>query len=127
MDWQDINSVNIKALDDDHQEMAAILSELSATPTLENIRSLLPRLLDYAGRHFAFEEKLFAEHGYPDKDVHTFQHRHFTERVQVYRQRLEDGELDVDEFLSFLSTWWIEHVNNADMKYSTFLNKRGVY
>jgi hemerythrin-like metal-binding protein len=125
--WQDINSVNIKELDKHHKSLISILNSVSRSKSTKSVKKALGKLEDYARFHFAAEEKYFKEFSYPNRVAHTKRHQEFTKKIKKFEKEFESGKLELSELVEFLGQWWIGHINNADIKYSTFLNKRGVF
>jgi hemerythrin-like metal-binding protein len=127
VEWRDINSVNVKGLDRDHQKMARMLERLSRKKDLKSVKQILKKLIAYTARHFKAEEDYFEKYGFPLKSAHIRQHKYFTKRVLEFERQCAQGQPIVGELMDFLSGWWINHINHSDQKYSTFLNKKGVY
>lgn len=125
--WNDFNSVNIKELDDHHKQMAKMLEKLSKNKDQKKLGHIIEKLIAYAHYHFQAEEKYFKKYQYPEGPEHASQHQRFLKTIKDFERKHKANKLDPVEFLDFLSSWWINHVNDADHKYSTFLNKRGVY
>jgi hemerythrin-like metal-binding protein len=125
--WHDFNSVNVKVLDRHHEQMASILDRLSDAKSTDNTAKIIDKLLAYTAFHFSAEEELFETHKYPDKDTHIKQHRYFLAKIKKFQNQYKDHKLLAPKLLDFLSKWWIDHVNRSDHKYSTYLNKRGVF
>ncbi|MGI6102631.1 MAG: bacteriohemerythrin [Bacillota bacterium] len=84
-------------------------------------------LQQYAKTHFASEERLSAEYGYPDAGKHKKQHNDFAGKVDDFRTELDEGRLGLSvKVLHFLSDWLQSHIKGSDKQYSTFFNERGV-
>ena len=81
-------------------------------------REVIDELVDYTLSHFAFEEELMEEAGYPFCAAHKRVHEVFTKRVSEYRMRFQAGEDVVDELKSMLSRWLFNHIRNDDKAYS---------
>ncbi len=79
---------------------------------------MIDELVDYTLSHFAFEEELMEEAGYPFCAAHKRVHEVFTKRVSEYRMRFQAGEDVVDELKSMLSRWLFNHIRNDDKAYS---------
>ena len=79
---------------------------------------VIDELVDYTLSHFAFEEELMEEAGYPFSAAHKRVHEVFTKRVSEYRLRFEAGEDIVDDLRSMLSRWLFNHIRNDDKAYA---------
>jgi hemerythrin-like metal-binding protein len=90
----------------------------------DNVAFLLDELVSYTVFHFATEERLMAEHNYPDAGGHNAAHQHLINEVGYLKQRLEQGgELLL---LQWLKDWFLAHVTSSDMALGDYLHLRGV-
>lgn len=129
--WKDEYSVGIESIDNDHKMLLKLINQLQTSSlyyTGEDFdKEALNELIEYTKFHFAREEKMMEENGYPDFEEHRQQHRDMTEevisRVKAYEA---DSEKTVDDLLDYLKKWLINHINGTDQKYSSFLRDKGV-
>ncbi len=129
--WKDEYSVGIESIDNDHKMLLKLINQLQTSSlyyTGEDFdKEALNELIEYTKFHFAREEKMMEENGYPDFEAHRQQHRDMTEevisRVKAYEA---DSEKTVDDLLDYLKKWLINHINGTDQKYSSFLRDKGV-
>ncbi|MBF0622348.1 MAG: hemerythrin family protein [Magnetococcales bacterium] len=91
------------------------------------IDRIFTELIRYTQTHFRDEEKSMREHGYPQLDAHKAQHHKLEEQLKGYQQQLmgRDVRSTVD-MKFFLLEWLFSHINNHDMRYKEFFNKKGV-
>ena len=79
------------------------------------------RLLNYARRHFADEETLMGQTGYPQAGEHRERHREFLRESLRYVGRFEAGEPGIPLlFVRFLRRWIFSHVAVTDKKYGRY-------
>jgi hemerythrin len=129
--WSDKFSVGIVELDDQHKQLIEMINELeesSGENDNETVIGLAIMKLDsYAHYHFATEEKLFAERGYPDAEDHTQKHQELSYQVKKIFGRFFNGGEDVREELTNLLASWLEnHMLVEDMKYAEFFRGKDV-
>ncbi len=79
---------------------------------------VIDELIDYTLSHFAFEEELMEEAGYPFSLAHKRVHEVFGKRVGEYRLRFQAGEDVCDELRSMLSRWLFNHIRGDDQAYA---------
>lgn len=83
--WDQSFSVGIAMLDEQHKRIIRVvnllLSHREANVHDETISEALTRLTKYAEEHFKAEEKLLAEHGYPDLPAQRESHAAFRRRM----------------------------------------------
>ena len=131
--WSPKYSVNIRAIDAQHQQLFGMLNELyDAIQTgtgRKVVGPVLDKLLEYAAYHFDTEETLLREHGYPEDAAHRAEHAALTYRTRELRRKAADGAAIgvTSETLRFLADWLNSHIVGTDMKYVEFLNGKGVH
>ena len=129
--WNERYSVNIQALDRQHQGLFRTLNELSDALSSGQggtvVEDVLRKLLDYTASHFAAEEKLMDLHRFPGLASHRLKHQELTTRVICLREEYRAGNVGVPvSLMLFLQSWLKEHILVADKQYSAFLNAKGV-
>lgn len=129
--WKDEYSVGIESIDNDHKKLLSLINNLQTSSlyyTGEDFdKQALDELLEYTKFHFAREEKLMEDNGYPDFQSHRRQHKHMTEHVvKMVKEYQDDSEKTVEDLLNFLKDWLINHINGSDKEYSGFLREKGV-
>ncbi len=118
--WQDDLNTGIDVIDGQHRRIVDMLNQLHSAQLGRNpvlVGEVIDELVDYTLSHFAFEEELMEEAGYPFTDAHKRVHALFTRRVNEYRLRFRAGEDVADELKSLLSRWLFNHIRNDDKAY----------
>ena len=119
--WQDNLNTGIQVIDDQHRRIVEMINQLHAAQTGGSqlvVAEVIDELVDYTLSHFAFEEELMEEAGYPFCAAHKRVHEVFTKRVSEYRMRFQAGEDVVDELKSMLSRWLFNHIRGDDKAYA---------
>lgn len=77
-------------------------------------------------RHFAREERLMAEVGYPDRVHHRTMHRHLLHDAEDFLARLvvDPGRDELVTVTRFLERWFMDHITTQDRKIGEFLADR---
>jgi hemerythrin-like metal-binding protein len=124
--WNERYSVNIPAIDEEHREFFDIIGELGAAmkngQSHEILEQTLDRLVQYAGKHFDNEEKLFREHNYPQREEHKAIHDEFIHKLSEYNDLFRKGSNIVSvQLIGFLSDWLVKHIMQEDQQYAKFL------
>ena len=128
--WRDDYSVKVPSIDAQHQKLVDMLNGLhdgmvSGTSS-ERLAPLLNGLIDYTATHFAREEELFAQHGYPDSAKHTQEHQALVKQVLDFKDKFEKGRSSINmELMMFLKNWLIKHILGSDKAYSSHLVEHG--
>jgi len=124
--WQTEYSVNIDAIDLQHQAFVSLIRQLQEA-MLEGrgrvfLETLMDRLVQYTNGHFPFEENMLREHGYEGLAEHIEQHQALSNQVIEFQQRIHDGEaVSNASVLLFLRNWLTDHIMQHDQKYAKAL------
>jgi len=129
--WKRQYSVNIREIDNQHKKLVALLNDLyeaiEGGGGRESLGRILSELVTYAKSHFATEERLMKNYGYPGYLAHKEKHEKMTAKVHEYRRKFDAGEIQTPiEISNFLKDWLGKHILGTDMEYSAFLNDKGV-
>jgi hemerythrin len=94
----------------------------------EILGSVLKDMVDYTKVHFAAEERILRDSGYPDYAQHKAIHEKVTEKVStIHSKYLEGNGLNLSiEAMSYLNDWLQKHILGTDQKYSSHLNDKGL-
>jgi hemerythrin len=95
---------------------------------LERVQDTLVFMQHYVIIHFADEEQLQQEIGYPGFEKHRQIHEDFKAEIQVFAKTVEREGFDeekVQEFSAKVMTWLIMHVGREDQKIGEFLRSGG--
>ena len=131
LEWTDELSVCIPEIDAEHQHFIQLINELNeaiiARIDLTEIKKLMQAILDDAVAHFAHEEALFKEWGYPAAEEHANKHAQILLAMREIMGRFEHDGVEyewVDAGLQVKDTL-IEHLLTEDMKYRDYHLKFG--
>ncbi len=120
LEWQNSFNTGIEEIDNQHKQLLDFLKQLRAAKAHGNTEaagSILEGLSEYTMSHFAFEESLMEESGYPYAKPHKTVHQTLIKRVVAFTERLQKGEDIYDELYSFLRRWLINHIQRDDKAY----------
>ncbi|HTX39021.1 MAG TPA: bacteriohemerythrin [Bryobacteraceae bacterium] len=130
-EWRKEFSVDIGSVDAQHQNLFAIAGELYAAMIAGQSKMAMARILDrlvqYTKMHFAHEERLMQQFGYPALEAHKAEHQALTAKVLKFQQEFEQGQVNISvQLLQFLRTWLEGHIKGSDKRYSPFLKSKAV-
>lgn len=131
IDWSPEFSVGIPSIDQQHQQLVKMLNELynamQAGQGQASLGKVLNSLAQYCLSHFAAEERLMRQHGYPDLAAHLEIHQKMTAKVKELLQDINSGKaLTSVSVASFLKDWLTKHIQQTDKKYGPYLQGKGV-
>lgn len=119
--WTEQLNTGIEVIDQQHRRIVEYINQLedaraNGYPRAE-VGSIINELVDYTISHFAFEESMQEEAGYPFSTSHKKVHDLFTKRVAEYQTRFNDGEDVTKALSSLLVTWLFNHIKRDDVDY----------
>jgi hemerythrin len=122
-EWKETYSVNVAEIDAQHKELFRIARELNAAMSSGHgaavLTGILERLIAYAKKHFAHEERLMQLYKYPDYLAHKGQHDRLTGQVLDFQRDFRSGKLLVTlDIMRFLHTWLEHHILQSDKHYA---------
>ena len=130
-EWRNEYSVGIGSVDAQHKVLFATAGELYNAMATGHSRDVMGRLLDrliqYTKTHFAHEERLMQQHGYPGFQVHKAEHDALTARVLKFQSDFQQGRVTMSvQLLQFLKDWLECHIKGSDQQYSPLLKAKAV-
>ncbi len=129
--WSPDYSVNVNAIDEQHQELVSILNRLFVAVSRQEgdaaIVETLDALVNYTKTHFALEEQLMQQANYADLEAHKAEHKKLIDQLNQFRQKQEHKQEHLYfEILGFVKTWLKGHILDVDRKYSPTMQKAGI-
>ncbi len=130
-EWSDQLSVKVGKMDEQHKVLMSLINELHEAMKTgmgkEATGKTLKRLIEYTKTHFATEEALMRQHGYPGLDLQKAEHAKLTQQVLDFDKDYNAGKITLTmEVMAFLKQWLNDHIGNTDKKYGPYLNSKGI-
>jgi hemerythrin-like metal-binding protein/PAS domain S-box-containing protein len=128
--WNDYLRTGIDIVDQQHRGLVDLANETAEKLTsgkglsIDEMRTLLGFLTDYAVTHFSTEEALMALSGIDERHVnhHRQSHLGFLQQVNAMVAELgSEGGLTGFQLMEFLGNWLIYHMLGEDQKMSQLL------
>ena len=124
-EWNDSFVLNIPVVDEQHQRLISMISDLDASEREGTggllISYVLQELIRYIAIHFEDEERLMLSHGFPGLASHRQEHDYFVKRVKHIQESFQDGDDLSKETLDFLKEWISCHIKGTDQIYAGFI------
>jgi hemerythrin len=130
-EWDSALETGVEAIDAQHRGLFALADKLAdaveiCEPGDDALADALYGLSDYCVQHFADEEALMAEAGYPEFAPHRALHQTLASRTMGLMTRYFNGEdVKPDEVAPFVVDWLTMHIKEADMRFVTWLGRPG--
>lgn len=127
IEWTSELEIGISVIDNQHHRIVDYINQLYGIKGYDNrevVLLVINNLVDYTYSHFAFEETLLEEVGYPALDIHKVTHQAFCDKLDQLHKDFIAGN-DVAQTLSdFLTVWLLEHINHDDVSYSALVKEK---
>ena len=124
--WSDRYAVGIEIIDQQHQRLFRLIDQLAwgidAGKSEKVLTSIFDELADYTRSHFATEERLMAESGFPGSAGHGEKHRELESSLADLVAKAQRGEPWVSlEAMNFLRLWLYHHIDDTDRRLADHL------
>ena len=124
--WDDLLSVGVDEIDDDHRKLVSLFNILNHSVTQgddqEYLEAVLEELINCTVWHFSHEERLMLKYGYGAYEEHKAVHKELIKSALALQLKIrEEGSLVSSEDIEFLEHWLTEHILTADMKMGDYL------
>lgn len=128
--WSDELCTGIEAVDQQHQHLVQIVNKLEDAHSRKKgtriMNEILNDLIGYTQEHFAFEEKLQKESGYPRLEQHQNLHRQLLQKIERYQFEFNrQGRRITGEVRDFLHRWLTNHILQEDMDFGKYVLSAG--
>ena len=129
--WNESLIIDIQSMDFQHKHWVRLINELHEAMLRGKGSGAIDRTLDnalgYTRLHFAAEERLLSENGYPAYEHHKKLHDDFVSGILRLKDRLNAGHAVLAmELITGMRDWLAQHIQNADREYGPFLKRKGV-
>ena len=125
------HSVGIALIDSQHRELIERVNQIAngvAKRDQSAVQEMLGGLILFAREHFAVEERLMVEYGFPDMESHIEEHRRLFQQLNnLINVDLRAPHHNKAALVSaFLTDWAEQHILQADKELGEFLVAKGL-
>lgn len=120
MEWSEAASVHVEEIDIQHKKLLGLINrahEINWGKRSEEGQNLLSEFIGFTRVHFTTEENYFTKCNYPGARAHISEHMKYIVKILEFEKVYNDRGCDSEEFLSFLKSWWEDHLIKMDQKY----------
>ncbi|HET8733715.1 MAG TPA: bacteriohemerythrin [Anaeromyxobacteraceae bacterium] len=128
--WNPAYEIGVPAIDAQHRTLferaGMFAAAVRAGEPYDRLEDLFTYLTRYAVEHFAAEERLMQDLGYPDFAEHAAQHVAFQNRLlSLIPQWDSEGasRAMLLAMLGFLHTWLDDHITRSDQRIGEFVRR----
>ncbi len=131
MEWSESLSVGVERIDSQHRELIsrvnAFFVATKAEKGPEEVKKVLDFLSSYVVTHFAEEEALQVQYGYPDYQAHRKLHQDFVKEVASLRSELEKSGFTAAGCSLVgmtLVNWLVSHISMQDKSIGKYIKSK---
>ena len=131
--WREDISVGDNQIDDDHKGLIAIINAaedvINGSGSRRDLERVLERLEQYTREHFAREEALQRQVGYPFHEAHVLEHKNLIRTLNEIRGRVSGAkdaysyEKVLQGLVDLLEDWLMNHVMLHDLRMRAFIDR----
>lgn len=130
LEWSDKFSVDIISIDEQHKELIALSQELLNVLSMENVplsekQTAFKALVDHALDHFAYEERLMRNIGYPRLAEHIEEHNELRAEIDTIATDVLEGK-GIDDWkglVSMVQVWVLRHIMHSDLGIRDYIQR----
>lgn len=127
--WTSSLRIGITRFDLEHRHMVDLLNQLHTLMVVKRDRvaadQLTDLLLQATRAHFASEEALLGDLGYPALETHTHEHSNLIDELRDLQRQFKAGTISALAMPTFLRKWLLGHIESHDRRYVEFLRSKG--
>ncbi|HJN52238.1 MAG: bacteriohemerythrin [Pseudomonadales bacterium] len=131
IEWSDEFSMGVGLFDQQHKQLLSLVNSLTDSSGThddkDNVAGTMAELLQFAYEHFAYEERVMLQYGYPDYELHKREHLDFIHKTKALSEAAQLRVSGVPEWLLIhVRQWFGQHIREEDMKCKDFLKDSGM-
>lgn len=129
--WNIRYNTGIQLIDEQHQELFRMVDRLRRQvqdgTDRGGIEALLKDLVACLERHFATEETIMGQFGYPDLTQHVSEHASMLTSLQELLDKFQESHQVMALMVpTFMEGWLKHHISDGDFGFVTFLKARNL-
>ena len=129
IEWSSDIELGHTEIDEQHKRLLMLGEDLAETPinpaTNKPSDEQLQALIEFAQKHFTFEESLMRSTGYPGVAEHANFHNTLLAQLRTYCFRTQRGmHTDPVALNSFFGHWIVPHIGSEDRDLVTWIKSR---
>ncbi len=130
---EQVEHMDVDEMQETHENEIKILNEIEKLAykyerektNLPELEQKLDEYIYHVKKHFANEERLMQEHGFPSYDMHKTAHDMFLWDLDSAIQQWKNGNIKkIINFIYKVPEWILIHVNTVDAPTANYLEKK---
>lgn len=121
LEWKDSYSVGDARIDGQHQRMFELANTMYNAQDQAAQRLAAMRLYQHVREHFAEEEALMRQVGFPQYAEHVESHNRMLADLNSVSQKIGKNEASPDAIRALLMDWALNHIAFADVQVAGYV------
>lgn len=127
IEWREEFETGSASIDHEHREMIGLINALHGALGGADARDAVTDFLDeinaHIAAHFALEERMMRDIGYPEMAEHKADHEHLLDEIRdIMERHAADEFFDYEDVLAErLRVWFTEHFRTQDARLEKYL------
>jgi hemerythrin len=130
--WDDSLTVNVREIDSQHKMLLTLVNQLHEATKFgrgsDILGEVFSEVVEYTKYHFAAEERLMRENGFPEYLLHKALHEDLRVRLTELQREFDGGERAAVGIgtIQFLRDWLVNHISARDRAIGQYMANQGV-
>lgn len=124
IEWKNSYKIGHAVIDEEHETLFALARQLLDAPDQPSQQKVVMQFYKHTRAHFASEEALMKEIGYPAHRAHTEQHNRMITLLNEISHSIGQGTPSQKAFESWIDDWIIKHIEHEDARLVAYLAQR---
>ncbi len=127
--WDDKYRIGHTMIDSQHQHLFEMADGLFNVQVAgieckrENVEQVIQECSEYVIFHFAAEEELMRDVGYPDIESHVKEHRDFSRYISTLLSDFFSGkDISLGDLYTHIARWLVQHITLEDRKIAPYVS-----
>jgi len=127
IEWREAYETGSASIDHEHRELIGLINALygtlGGTGARDEVTDFLDEIHARIAAHFALEERMMRDIGYPEVAGHKADHERLLDEIRdIMDQHAADGNFDYEDVLAErLRVWFTEHFQTLDARLEKYL------
>lgn len=122
IEWSDAYDTGLPEIDAQHRALAQLVNRISDRSGRSEALASVLHVFRYAREHFATEELLMRQIGFPGLEKHLLEHRELIAALANAADGTFATAQEIRAFKGFLANWLLDHIAQSDLEIRRYLD-----
>lgn len=121
IEWKDIYKIGHAQIDTEHQHLFRLAQKLLEAQERINQQAVAMEFYKYTREHFAHEEDLMRNIGYPSSQEHIAWHNRLISRLNEISGSIAKEKINRGDLEAFMNDWLVTHIAQEDARLAQYV------